>query len=49
MLELIPDRASQISCTYKEVQAMDEDANFVYVAYHVDYFNDSGDKYLAAK
>ena len=45
MFEALPETASHIENTYKDVVPMDEDANYVYVTLHFDFFNESGVNY----
>lgn len=40
LVELYPEKASSIRNDYREVQAMDEDANYVFLVFHFDNTNE---------
>ena len=48
-MELLPERAAEEKFTIKELWPMDKDENYLYICYHFDYFNKSGENYLDAR
>ena len=49
MLEILPEKASDIKCILKVMEPMDESADFVYVAIHFEFYNELGEKYMDGK
>ncbi|XP_071801120.1 uncharacterized protein [Asterias amurensis] len=48
LVELIAERAAEEKWTIQELWPMDKDENYLYIRYHFDYFNKSGENYLDA-
>lgn len=46
VLKLYPEKANGIENNCKPVEHTGEYANYVYVSYHFDVFNETGDDYL---
>ncbi|XP_071801130.1 uncharacterized protein [Asterias amurensis] len=46
LLEILPEKASDIKCILKVVEPMDECADFVYVAIHFEFYNELREKYM---